>query len=303
MGNGGLLYQLTDGNVNPHLYDATGMRIVLDVDLDSTLGCGQAHRWRKAGDSWEGVLGDSVVTLTQTEDGFECVGCSEERILSYMRADDDLNGIYEECAAADPYVAELIDGCRGLRILRQDHWECIATYILAVNANVKRIGTMVESVCREFGRDLGGRHSFPTPEEIVSKKERIPICKLGYREGRFVRFAESVANGAFDPDSLEGLPYGRCVEELLKIEGVGPKVADCIALFSYGHLDAFPIDARIGHVLKEKYGAEGSYKVLAEFSRNRFGRYCGYSQEFLYHSDSILASQVQAGGLQPNSIS
>ena len=279
------------------------MRIVMEVDLDSTLGCGQAHRWIRRDGRWEGVLGDSVVTLTQTADGFDCEGCSEERILSYMRADDDLDAIYGECAEADPLVARLIEGCRGLRILRQDHWECIATYMLAVNANVKRIGTMVESVCREFGDDLGGRHSFPTPEQIVAGKDKICVCKLGYRQDRFVRFAQSVADGSFDPEALEGMGYEGCVAELQRVEGIGPKVADCIALFSYGHLDAFPIDARIGHVLKEAYGVDGSYRRLSEFARSRFGRYCGYSQEFLYHSESILGSQVQAGGLQPSSTS
>jgi N-glycosylase/DNA lyase len=125
------------------------MRIVMDVDLDSTLGCGQAHRWHNVDGSWEGVLGDSVITLTQTSDGFECEG-TEDRglILDYFRHDDDLDSIYEECARSDEFVSSLIDRCKGLRILRQPHYECIATYILATNANVKRIGAMVEGVCR-----------------------------------------------------------------------------------------------------------------------------------------------------------
>ncbi|MBR7123380.1 MAG: hypothetical protein IKC93_00730 [Candidatus Methanomethylophilaceae archaeon] len=264
------------------------MRIVMDVDLDSTLGCGQAHRWHKVDDSWEGVLGNEVITLTQTPDGFECEGTDDENlILDYFRHDDDLDSIYEECARSDEFVSGLIDRCRGLRILRQPHYECIATYILATNANVKRIGAMVEGVCRTFGRNLGGRYSFPTPEEILAKKDLIHECRLGYRADRFIEYAQSVHDGTFDPDALESTSYEECVEALLRIKGVGPKVADCIALFSYGHLEAFPIDARIGNVLRDRYGVEGSYKKLAQYARERFGRYAGYAQEFLYHADFI----------------
>lgn len=264
------------------------MRIVMDVDLDSTLGCGQAHRWRKQADgSWKGFVGGNPVQLTQTEDGFECDGADAESVLDYFRYEDDLDSIYAECASMDGYVASLIDGCRGLRILRQPHWECIATYILATNANVKRIAAMVEAVCREFGDPAGDSHAFPDPEQIVEGRDRIGSCRLGFRADRFVEFAESVADGIFDPDSLERLDYRGCVDALMAIKGVGPKVADCVALFSYGHLNAFPIDARIQSVLEKRYGVTGSYRRMSEFAMERFGRYAGYSQEFLYHSGAI----------------
>ena len=260
----------------------------MDVDLDSTLGCGQAHRWHKHGEIWEGVLGDAVIKLTQTQDGFICEGTDDELlILDYFRSEDDLDSIYSECASKDEFVSSLIHRCKGLRILKQPHYECIATYILATNANVKRIGAMVENVCRTFGKDLGGRYSFPTPEEVISKKDLIYECRLGYRAERFVEFAQSVHDGTFDPDALKSASYEDCIEALLTIKGVGPKVADCIALFSYGHLEAFPIDARIGAILKDTYCVEGNYKKLAQFAREKFGRYAGYSQEFLYHAEFI----------------
>ena len=264
------------------------MRIRMDVALDPTLGCGQAHRWHKAEDgSWNGVVGDRKIRLTQTEDGFECEGADEAMILDYFRAEDDLKSIYDECASKDGFLASLIKGCPGMRILRQPHWECIATYILATNANVKRIGMMIEAVCREFGDDIGGTYSFPRPEQIVAGKERICNCRLGFRADRFVEFARKVADGEFDPDALEDMDYRECVDTLLTIKGVGPKVADCIALFSYGHMNAFPIDARIGNVLRDVYGMEGSYRKLSEFAEEKFGRYAGYAQEFLYHADFI----------------
>lgn len=264
------------------------MRIELDVSLDPTLGCGQAHRWIKKGDIWEGVLGKEIISLKQTEDGFECSGTDDRTmILDYFRADDDLNEIYTDCSKNDPYVASLAERCPGLRLLRQDPWECMATYLLATNANVKRIGCMVENVCREFGKDLGGRYSFPTPEEIIDGESRISNCRLGYRDERFVELAHRVADGDIDPYELRKMDYQGCVNMLLSIKGIGPKVADCIALFSMDHLEAFPIDARIGRMMKERYGQDGNYRDISDYARRRFGRYAGYAQELLYHSGFI----------------
>ena len=205
------------------------MRLELEVSLDPTLGCGQAHRWRKEGDVWTGVLGRDVVRMRQTEYGAEVEGCSDlSRLRDYFRAEDDLAGIVADISSRDEYVASLSAHCPGLRILRQPHWECLATYLLATNANVARIGKMVES-----------------------------------------------------------LDYERCVEELIGIKGVGPKVADCVALFAYGHLEAFPVDARIQKSMEELYGVTGSYKVVSRYGREKFGRYAGYAQEFLYHREFI----------------
>lgn len=133
----------------------------MDVALDPTLGCGQAHRWRKENDVWKGVIGNNVIELTQTEEGFRFSGCEEDLLLDYFRHEDDLPSIMNDISEKDGFVAKLADMCPGMRILKQDPWECTATYILATNANVKRIAKMVESVCSTFGTDLDGAYSFP----------------------------------------------------------------------------------------------------------------------------------------------
>lgn len=264
------------------------MKIELDVSLDPTLGCGQAHRWIKRGDTWNGVLGKHIVDLTETSDGFNIEGCLDKgMILEYFREKDDLGSIVKEISSVDPYVASLSASCPGMRILKQEPWECLATYVLATNVNVKRIAKMVESVCDTFGTSLGERCAFPTPKQILDKQEEIPICKLGYRESRFIELADKVENGDINIENIRDLDYNDCVNELVRINGVGPKVADCVALFGFGHLEAFPVDARISKCLNEIYGISGSYKVMSEFGRNRFGRYAGYAQEFLYHSNII----------------
>lgn len=264
------------------------MHIGLNVSLDPTLGCGQAHRWKKQEGRWNGVLGDCVVDLEQTADGFEAYGCSDRcRITEYFRGDDDLSEIIREISDADPYVASLSSACPGMRILKQEPWECLATYVLATNVNVKRIAKMVESVCDTFGRNLGARRAFPSPKEILDRRQEITSCRLGYREGRFIELAERTEAGTIDLGAIGDMDYAGCIDSLMGINGVGPKVADCVALFGFGHLEAFPVDARISKCLERMYGVSGSYRTMSEFGRKKFGRYAGYAQEFLYHSPFI----------------
>lgn len=265
------------------------MEIEMDVSLDPTLGCGQAHRWKKADGAWKGVIGKDKVELVQTEDGFLFEGTTKEVILDYFRHEDNLASIMDEISSKDRYVARLATACPGMRILRQEPWECTATYILATNANVKRISKMVESVCDRYGTDLGGIRTFPTPKQILDGCGTIGECRLGYRADRFVEFAQKVEDGEYDLGSLDELDYQDCISELKKVTGIGPKVADCVALFAYGHLESFPVDARISKVMKDIYGVDGNYRKIAEAGRSIFGRYAGYAQELLYHSPNIFS--------------
>ncbi len=264
------------------------MELELDVSLDPTLGCGQAHRWRKneAG-CWQGVIKNDLVTLRQTDSGFEYRGSNKTALLEYFRADDDLDEIISKISAADPVVADLSSRCPGMRILKQPEWECLATYVLATNVNVKRIAKMVESVCDHYGTDLGGRCAFPTPKQILDGKETICECRLGFREPRFIQLAERVENGEIDLGAMREMGYEKLVLALQDINGVGPKVADCVALFGFGKLEAFPVDVRIQKCVERMYGVSGNYRTVSEFGRGKFGAYAGYAQEFLYHSDFI----------------
>lgn len=266
------------------------MRIDLFVSLDPALGCGQAHRWQKQEDgSWEGVWRNQLITMRQAGPAEIDVQGTDDRsgITRYLGGDDDLDSIVSGISERDPYVAGLASRCPGMRILRQDHWECLATYLLATNANVARIGKMVESVCDHFGKDLGKRHGFPTPKQILDGCGCISECRLGFRESRFIELAERVESGDIDVEAFSEMDYERCVEGLQGIKGIGPKVADCVALFAFEHMEAFPIDARISNVMESKYGVTGSYRTVSEYGRKLFGPYAGYAQEYLYHADFI----------------
>ncbi len=277
------------------------MILEMDISLPLTLGCGQAHRWRPCGEDWEGVLDGRLITLRPREGGVEVSGgISRERIESYLRIEDDLPAIHASIGV-DPLMRSLSARYPDLRLLRQDPWECLASYVLAVNANLSRIANMIEAVCVRFGRDLGGRHTFPDAAEIWERGEELEDLRLGYRSGRLRELSGLVARGELDPDSLRGMDYEPLIEKLKTLPGVGPKVADCVALFSMDRMEAFPVDARIKRALAEHYGIEGSYRHCSRFGMERFGAWAGYAQELLYTSagSSSWAGQTQAGGRCP----
>jgi N-glycosylase/DNA lyase len=257
------------------------MRVLL-LDLDHTLDSGQVFRWSRQGGWWRGVVGARSIRLRQDDDRLIAEGVDDSFLRSYLRLDDDLEAIYDDLSR-DERIARTIDRFRGLRLIRQDVWECSASYLLASYANVPRIKMMIESVCRTFGRRLSdGGYAFPTPQELAQGSGDLGACRLGYRSAWVRCYARSVADGEFDLDALRDMGYEDAVRYLKTVKGIGDKVADCIALFSLDHLQACPVDVRIARAMRDIYGVTGSYKKVSEHARRHFGRYAGYAQEYLY---------------------
>ncbi|NLX47019.1 MAG: DNA-3-methyladenine glycosylase 2 family protein [Euryarchaeota archaeon] len=253
------------------------------LDLDHTLGCGQVFRWRKHGDEWKGVVDGRMVTLHQDGEGVSVSGMSDERFGRYFRRDDDLEALYRELGR-DDRLRSYFQRYRGLRLVRQDPWECMASYVLATNANIPRIQGMIERVCRTFGTEMDGYHAFPTPGQLLDRCERAGGCGLGYRSGRFIELARMAYREEIDFSGLASMGYEECARELVRLPGIGPKVADCVSVFSLDHLEAFPVDVRIRKAMAEMYGMEGSYRKVSGLSRERFGRWAGYAQEYIYYA-------------------
>lgn len=256
------------------------------IDLDHTLSCGQAFRWRKVGRAWEGVIEGRSVRLWQRERGIEVESdLPNDRLEWYFRADDDYEKIIKDISK-EAYVASLVQRFPGLRLLRQDPWECSASYILATFSNIPRIKMMIERICALYGEEIEpGLHAFPEPKAIAENGERAETCGLGFRCKRFVEYARRVDRGEVDFEELKGAGYEEVHRSLVRLEGVGDKVADCIAVFSLDHLEAFPIDVRIARTLKERYGISGPYGKISALAREYFGPYAGYSQEFIYYAE------------------
>lgn len=253
------------------------------LDLDHTLGCGQVFRWHKEGARWSGVVGGRIVVLEQKGAKVHVVkGMDQGTFERYFRADDDLEMMYRELGS-DAVLRGYFERYRGLRLVRQDPWECLASYVLATNANIPRIQRMVEKVCRTFGTELDdGRFSFPDPGQLLEGCERAEGCGLGYRCGRFIELAQRAYRGEFDLEDMKRMSYEDCAAKLIELPGVGPKVADCVSLFSLEHLEAFPVDVRIEKAMAELYMMDGNRRIISKKARERFGPWAGYAQEYIY---------------------
>lgn len=263
------------------------MMIVKPINLDYTLGCGQVFRWKRQRDWWVGVIDSRIIELKQKNDSIKVRGNVDKDFLCrYFRADDQVERIYCDISR-DNYISNLVTRYAGLRLIRQDPWECSASFILATYANIPRIEKMIENLCITYGEKINDQYySFPTPESIVRNERAAHDCGLGFRCKRFVQFAKQVYDGNVNFDELREMGYEECIRKLKKYEGIGDKVADCIALFSLDKLEAFPIDVRIARAMKRHYGVEGNYKKVSAFCRSYFGEYAGYAQEFIYLSEA-----------------
>ena len=305
------------------------LEIKQPFNLELSLTMGQAFRWRELppefygdGHKWfSGVLGENLIHIRQTDDGvdYRIGGSDGERpatnaddamLRRYFRDDtDDVSAIYDSIAR-DPKIATIMEEFPGLRILRQDPWECTVAYLCSANNNVKRISAIVETIAWEFGHpleldgDINTNTTFPAPDQILADPDHVTKLKkmqLGLnRDKNIVKAAYRFADGELNPNRLRSASYQDVMLALMegprhtsKPNGIGPKVADCIALFSLDQLDAFPVDLWVWRAITEAYpewgfpeNAKPSDKNLREASekaRQVFGKYAGYANQYLFH--------------------
>ncbi len=275
----------------------------VDIDLDHTLDCGQVFRWEREGDWWVGVVnGDVIRARNDIESGTVLVDSSlpREFVASYFRLDDDLSYILDSIDK-DRYIREAIQRYRGLRLIRQEPWECMISYMLATASSIPTIKKRISLLSRMFGDEIGeGYYSFPDAKSLADASESdICECKLGFRAGRIQKAAQQVADGEFCFDELFKMDYPGARARLIEIEGIGEKVADCILLFSLDKMESFPVDTHVRQVVEKYYSGDGyfgggvgvdvgvdvklSNHKMGEWGRGYFGEYCGYAQEYLYY--------------------
>jgi N-glycosylase/DNA lyase len=265
-----------------------------DFDLAMTLNSGQVFHWEKIGDGFCGMIGDRAVYVEQRGDILK-VRFGETRALPkvvarYFALDHPLEEI---CASfpRDPVMDAARDFCRGLRIIRQPQWECLATFICSSMKQVAHIRQISQALRERFGQRkqiCGGEvFSFPSPDALARTTEReLRKCGLGYRAKNLLATAKRVASGEADLDSWRALSERQLREHLCELPGVGMKVANCVMLFAYERIAAFPIDVWIERVLRERYFVRGrkvTSKAMAEFVANYFGAHGGYAQQYLFH--------------------
>ena len=199
----------------------------------------------------------------------------EEIWRRYFDLDRDYSAVCERLKA-DEYMRAAVTEFPGIRILRQEPWEALCSFIISQNNNIPRIKGIIDRLCRLLGEPLGGEdYAFPTPEAVAAAGvEGLAPIRAGFRAKYIIDAAQKVSRGEIDFDRIaaEGLDYGR--EELIKIKGVGAKVAECTLLYGFGKVDAFPVDVWVRRIMQELY--PNGLPECAEGVR-------GIAQQYLFH--------------------
>ena len=249
-----------------------------------TLESGQFHHWERRGDLICAVNGDDALFL---KDGALVHGDDEQAAIFFDEGYDydgtaDMVKASEDLKDLAPYLP--------LRILKQDPWEALVGYIFSSNNNLHRIGKSVRDLSRTYGKKLaayGGLEAYalPKPEVLCAlSPDAMRLLGAGYRDKYLIETARQVAAGEVDLARCYELDYAEAKSYLMKLSGVGPKVADCILLFGYGKKDAFPVDVWIERAMK-RFGEFPSRQAASDYAMSRFGEDAGYIQQLLFMNE------------------
>ena len=263
-----------------------------DFSLQATLSSGQTFRWKEHDEWWCGFLCSSVLKVRQDGERLRYEssnsGITPARLTHYFALDLNLPDILSSINV-DMQIHQAIRRHRGLRVLRQDGWEALASFICASFNNIKRIEGMIERLCQAYGTPaaLNGFRgfTFPSPDAIAGAPERaLRALGLGYRAPYLKATARLVADGRLPVDQLRRVEYDAVKAALLACDGVGDKVADCVALFGFEKYEAFPIDVWMERALRYYFRHRKlTRKVAHDYARRHFGPWAGYAQQYLYH--------------------
>ena len=268
-----------------------------EFDLEKTLDSGQVFHWEKVGSGFVGLIGDRAVYLEQQNDKLRVANDCAELVARYFALDHPLEEICRSFPR-DPAMNAAQEFCRGLRIIRQPKWECLATFICSSMKQVAHIRQISFALRTRFGekRKISDRavFTFPSAQRIAESSEReLRECALGYRAKNLLATARRISDGEVDLERLATQSDLHLREALCELPGVGAKVANCVMLFAYERLRAFPIDVWIERVLRESYFPR-SRKLnagrLRRFTQEYFGDHGGYAQQYLFHYARTQAS-------------
>ncbi len=284
---------------------------VRDYDLAATLDSGQVFRWRRVENSWQGIVGNHFLRLTQNADGIHAESAAPVANWNFLReflqTEIDFAEVLKSFPDDEP-MRRAAAACPGLRVLRQEPWECLASFILSSTKQIVQIRQIVALLCERFGEHLGAPaslpagfsslaetrrqdagtpgQSFPSPQRIAGASEaELRECKMGFRAPSLLAAARQIADGSFDLKKIRALDYAAARAELMKLRGVGGKIADCVLLFAYGFDGAFPVDVWVERALQQLYfpRRRASEKRLRRFAATHFGPHAGYAQQYLFH--------------------
>ena len=267
---------------------------VRDYDLAATLTSGQAFRWQIRDNAWESVIGDRWIRLHLHPEGLRAETLEPQTdwawLRHYLQADIDLDAILRSFPEDEP-IRRSVAACRGLRLLRQDPWECLASFILSSTKQIVQIQQIIGLLCLRYGEPVAAPHrsdarAFPTAQALASVTELdLRACKMGFRAPHLLTAARRVHEGQLDLAALSSLPLDEARARLTELPGVGPKIANCVLLFSCGFTQAFPVDVWVMKALRQLYFPKRRPRPqrLRHFVASHFGPHGGYAQQYLFH--------------------
>ena len=289
---------------------------VRDYDLAATLTSGQAFRWQWRDPCWVGVIGTRWVRLRQTPSSVTAETAQPvanwDWLIHYLQLDLDLDEVMRAFPDDEPMRAA-VAACHGLRLLRQDAWECLASFILSSTKQIVQIQQIIARLCECYGEPLAvapgwpTAFTFPSPARLACASEaELRGCRMGFRAPYLLATAGVIANGQFNLVRLQTLPLEAARAELMTLPGVGRKVADCVLLFACGFQSAFPVDVWVMKALRQLYfpGRRVRLQRLHRFAATHFGLRAGYAQQYLFHYmrtgrnpvPPVLTATFRAGG-------
>lgn len=260
--------------------------------------CGQCFRWNQEEGIYTGITGKNVITVEQKENSVVFKGMCEKDIKDvvneYFDLDTDYTEIKEKLSKIDNHLKTSIEYGEGIRILNQDLWECIISFIISANNNIPRIKKIIERISQNYGEKIewNGKEyfTFPTPKQLSKATvEDLRGLGLGFRDKRVYETTQLINSKEFNLEELEKENDTNVIrEKLLTLPGVGPKVADCIMLFSLKRFDVFPIDVWVRRVMNELYiKNEDETKVsktqIEKIARDKYADLAGLAQQYLFY--------------------
>lgn len=258
--------------------------------------CGQCFRWNKQDDgSYIGIFKDNVMRVEEKNNQIIFTGTCATDIKDvcedYFSLSDNYEKIKSDLSKIDDHLKNSIKYGEGIRILHQDLWETLISFIISANNNIPRIKKIIERISKEYGRKIEFQgntyYSFPTPQELSKASvEDLRNLGLGFRDIRVYETTKKVCNGEINLEKLKNeKDVGKLEEYLLEIPGVGPKVADCIMLFSLKKYQVFPIDVWVRRVMSELYfnNEEQKPQIIKKFAKEQYGEKAGLAQQYLFY--------------------
>jgi len=268
------------------------MRNQFSIDIDNSINSGQVFLWEKCGSDWYGINGQDILKINKNA----VIKSIQNSKTDFFRKKDNIQEIIKSISK-DKTVKKAIKQYEGLRIFKQDPFQCMISFIISSNSNIQKIKNSLEKITKKFGVKVEIQNKefflFPKPEKLANASiEEIKKCGVGYRAPFIKQAAEMIFSKKMDLEYLEKLDYKEAKKNICLIPGVGNKVADCILLFSLNKLEAFPLDTWMIKILEKYYSNEfkietktitqKQYEILHEKIVNYFGPYCGYAQQFLF---------------------